>query len=135
QVFLLEPLRKKLNLVNLLVGALILRGLLLILIPSFPNIVAFWIFLVFFGMVNAFPMPLIDSLLSLRTSDQEQGENLGTNSSYLSFSNAIGPAISGLLVTFGYSLPFFVAGVLTVAIALFALTLKTAAPSPESATL
>ncbi|MEO1403312.1 MAG: MFS transporter [Cyanobacteria bacterium J06635_1] len=135
QVFLLEPLRKKLNLVNLLVGALILRGLLLILIPSFPNIVAFWIFLVFFGMVNAFPMPLIDSLLSLRTSDQEQGENLGTNSSYLSFSNAIGPAISGLLVTFGYSLPFFVAGVLTVAIAAFALTLKTANPSPESAML
>ncbi|MEM8808864.1 MAG: MFS transporter [Cyanobacteria bacterium P01_G01_bin.38] len=135
QVFLLEPLRKKLNLVNLLVGALILRGLLLILIPSFPNIVAFWIFLVFFGMVNAFPMPLIDSLLSLRTSDKEQGENLGTNSSYLSFSNAIGPAISGLLVTFGYSLPFFVAGVLTVAIAAFALTLKTAAPSSESAML
>ena len=124
QVFLLEPLRKRLKLVNLLAAGLVLRGILLILIPSFPNLVAFWVLLIFFGIVNAFPMPLIDALLSLKTAAKEQGENLGTNSSYLSFSNAIGPAISGLLVTFGYSLPFFVAGVLTIAIAIFALTLK-----------
>ncbi|NEP19985.1 MAG: MFS transporter [Leptolyngbya sp. SIO4C1] len=124
QVFLLEPLRQRLNIVNLLVAALVLRGLLFILMPSLPNIVAFWTLLVFFGAVNAFPMPLIDSILSLRTSKTEQGEALGTNASYLSISNAIGPAISGALVMFGYSVPFFVAGVLTVAIAGFALTLK-----------
>ena len=133
QVFLLEPLRKRLNLVNLLVVALVFRGLLLILFPSFPSTTVFWTLLVFFGIVNAFPMPLIDSLLSLRTSAKEQGENLGTNSSYLSFSNAIGPAISGLLVTFGYSLPFIIAGVLTVAIAIFALTLKSSRPPSEQA--
>ncbi|MEL6137778.1 MAG: MFS transporter [Cyanobacteria bacterium J06628_6] len=124
QVFLLEPLRQRTSLVNLLVGALFLRGLLFILIPSFPTITAFWTILIFFGMVNAFPMPLLDSIISLRAKDDEQGEALGTNASYLSISNAVGPAISGLLVSFGYSLPFFVAGALTVAIALFALTLK-----------
>ncbi len=125
QVFLLEPLRKRMNLVTLLVVALIMRGILLILYPSFPTIQAFWILLFFFGIVNAFPMPLIDSLLSLRTPKDEQGEALGTNSSCLSIANAIGPAISGVLVTFGYGIPFFVAGGLTLAIAFFALTLKT----------
>lgn len=124
QVFLLEPLRKRMNLVTLLVIALVMRGILLILYPSFPTIQAFWILLFFFGIVNAFPMPLIDSLLSLRTSKDEQGEALGTNSSYLSMSNAIGPAISGVLVTFGYGIPFFVAGGLTIAIATFAFSLK-----------
>ena len=127
QIFLLEPLRKRMNLVTLLVSALILRGILLILYPSFPTTEAFWILLFFFGIVNAFPMPLIDSLLSLRTSKDEQGEALGTNSSCLSIANAIGPTISGLLVTFGYGIPFFVAGGLTIAIALFAVSLN--APS------
>ena len=124
QVFLLEPLRKHINLVTLLVAALIMRGILLILYPSFPTIQVFWVLLVFFGIVNAFPMPLIDSLLSLRTSKDEQGEALGTNSSYLSIANAIGPAISGVLVTFGYGMPFFVAGGLTLAIAFFAFSLN-----------
>jgi predicted MFS family arabinose efflux permease len=124
QVFLLEPLRKRMNLVTLLVVALICRGILLILYPSFPTIQAFWVLLFFFGIVNAFPMPLIDSLLSLRTPKDEQGEALGTNSSYLSIANAVGPAISGVLVTFGYGIPFFVAGGLTIAIAAFALSLN-----------
>lgn len=128
QVFLLEPLRKRFSIVNVLVGALILRGLLFLLMPALPNIVAFSMLLGFFGLVNAFPMPLIDSILSMRSEQSEQGEVLGVNASYLSISNAIGPAILGLLVTvFGYAMPFWVAGVMTVAIAGFAVTLK----SPE----
>ncbi|MEA5462548.1 MFS transporter [Leptothoe sp. PORK10 BA2] len=125
QVFLLEPLRQRMNLVTLLVASLVLRGGILILYPTFPNIQAFWILLFFFGLVNAFPMPLIDSLLSLRTPKDEQGEVLGTNASSLSIANAVGPAISGVLVTFGYGMPFFVAGGLTLAIAIFALSLDT----------
>ena len=126
QVFFLEPLRQRFSLVNVLVGALIGRGLLFILIPTLPNIVAFSVLLGLFGLVNAFPMPLIDSILSTRSSQQEQGEILGLNASYLSISNAIGPAVSGLIVTaFGYSVPFWVAGVLTVIVAVFAITLKT----------
>ncbi|MEL6489377.1 MAG: MFS transporter [Cyanobacteria bacterium J06621_3] len=125
QVFALEPLRKRFSIVNVLVGALIARGLLFLLMPALPNIVAFSVLLGLFGLVNAFPMPLIDSILSTRSDQNEQGEVLGLNSSYLSISNAIGPAISGLLVTtFNESVPFWVAGVLTVAIAGFAWTLK-----------
>ena len=129
QVVLLEPLRKRCSIVNVLVGALILRGLLFLLMPALPNIVAFSVLLGFFGLVNAFPMPLIDSILSMRSDQSEQGEVLGLNASYLSISNAIGPAVSGLLVTvFGYAMQFWVAGVMTVAIAGFAVTLK----SPET---
>ncbi|MGB3574113.1 MAG: MFS transporter [Phormidesmis sp.] len=125
QVFFLEPLRKRFSLVNVLVGALIARGVLFLLMPAWPNIVAFSVLLGGFGLVNAFPMPLIDSILSTRSNQKEQGEILGINASYLSMSNAIGPAVSGLLVTaYGYSVPFWVAGALTVAIAGFALTLQ-----------
>lgn len=130
QVFLLEPLRKRFSIVNVLVGALVARGVLFLLMPALPNIVAFSVLLGFFGLVNAFPMPLIDSILSTRSDQSEQGEVLGLNASYLSISNAIGPAISGLLVTaLGYAAPFWVAGALTIAIALFALTLKQKQPA------
>ncbi|MEM6450485.1 MAG: MFS transporter [Cyanobacteria bacterium P01_D01_bin.105] len=130
QVFALEPLRKRFSIVNVLVGALIARGVLFMLMPALPNIAAFSILLGFFGLVNAFPMPLIDSILSTRSREDEQGEVLGLNASYLSISNAIGPAVSGLLVTaFGYSMPFWVAGVLTVTVAVFAISLK----QPEAA--
>ena len=132
QVFLLEPLRKRFSIINVLVGALICRGLLFILMPSLPTIFYFSILLGFFGLVNAFPMPLIDSILSTRSDQKEQGEVLGLNASYLSISNAFGPAVAGLLVTrFDYSMPFFVAGVLTVIVAVFAITLKTPEPEPE----
>lgn len=128
QVFALEPLRKRFSIVNVLVGALIARGLLFMLMPALPNIAAFSVLLGFFGLVNAFPMPLIDSILSTRSDQREQGEILGLNASYLSISNAIGPAVSGLLVTsFGYAMPFWVAGGLTLVVAAFALTLKTSA--------
>ncbi len=131
QVFTLEPLRKRFSLVNLLVGALIARGLLFMLMPALPNIVAFAVLLCLFGLANAFPMPLIDSILSTRSSQREQGEVLGLNASYLSISNAFGPAFSGLLVTaFGYAMPFWIAGGLTVVVAAFAVTLKT--PDPEA---
>ena len=128
QVFALEPLRKRFSIVNVLVGALVARGVLFMLMPALPNIVAFAVLLGFFGLVNAFPMPLIDSILSTRSTQQEQGEILGLNASYLSMSNAIGPAVSGLLVTsFGYAMPFWVAGGLTILVAVFAVTLKTPA--------
>lgn len=125
QVFALEPLRKRFSIVNVLVGALIARGILFMLMPALPNIIAFSVLLGFFGLVNAFPMPLIDSILSTRSHQHEQGEILGLNASYLSMSNAIGPAVSGLLVTsFGYAMPFWVAGGLTILVAIFAITLK-----------
>ncbi|HEY9888988.1 MAG TPA: MFS transporter [Candidatus Obscuribacterales bacterium] len=132
QVFGLDPLRQRFRVVPILAFMLAARGLLFLLIPTFPNIWAFLVITVIFSAVNSFPLPLIESLLSLRSGPQEQGENLGTNASFLSLSNAIGPATAGLLVSFGYRFPFWVTGVLTLLVAWFALTLQRPTPTPKA---
>ena len=124
QVVVLEPLRKKFNLIDILFLALLTRGITFLLIPTFPYLTAFFIIIAVFGFVNSFPMPLIDSILSLNSTEREQGEILGINASYLSISNAIGPPISGMLVSLGYKTPFWITGVLTILTACFAFTLK-----------
>ncbi|MGD1900052.1 MAG: MFS transporter, partial [Phormidesmis sp.] len=73
---------------NVLVWSLVARGVLFLLMPALPDIVAFSVLLGFFGLVNAFPMPLFDSILSTRCDQNEQGEVLGRYASYLSISNA-----------------------------------------------
>ncbi|HZG40462.1 MAG TPA: MFS transporter, partial [Nodosilinea sp.] len=62
--------------------------------------------------------------LSLNSGPREQGEVMGLNASYLSISNAIGPATAGLLVSVSYSFPFWIAGALTLLTAWFAMTLS-----------
>ncbi|MGL5793688.1 MAG: MFS transporter, partial [Waterburya sp.] len=100
------------------------RGITFLLMPTFPTYGAFVIILVIFGLVNAFPMPLIDTTLSLNSEIQEQGEVLGINSSFLSMANAIGPVISGLLVSLDYKTPLWITGVLTILVGGFAFNLK-----------
>jgi predicted MFS family arabinose efflux permease len=130
QVFGLEPLRKRLSLVTILVSMLAARGLLFLLMPTFPNIVAFSLITVVFSAVNSFPMPIIDALLSMNSQSQEQGQVMGINASYLSLSNAIGPATAGALVSISYSFPFWITGVLTLLTAWFAWTLTGKLASP-----
>lgn len=124
QVFFLDPLRKRFDLVSILAVALVARGIAFFLIPTFPNITAFFVVIAFFAIVNSFPLPLLNSVLSLNSGEKEQGEILGINASYLSLSNAIGPVISGGLVSLNYSIPFWITGVLTVLIGWFAWCLK-----------
>ena len=124
QVFALEPLSKKFNLIIIIAVSLALRGITFLLMPTFPTYGAFVIIMVFFGIVNSFPMPLIDTVLSLNSNNKEQGEMLGINSSYLSMSNAIGPIISGLLVSLNYTTPLWITGILTLLVAGFASNLK-----------
>jgi predicted MFS family arabinose efflux permease len=124
QIFALEPLSNKFNLIDIIAVSMALRGVTFLLMPTFPTYGAFVLILVVFGLVNAFPMPLIDTVISLNTDNQEQGEVLGINSSYLSMSNAIGPVISGLLVSLNYTAPLWITGVLTVLVGGFAFNLK-----------
>lgn len=124
QVFALEPLSKRFNLIDIIAVSLALRGITFLLMPTFPTYGAFVIILIVFGIVNSFPMPLIDTVLSLNSNNQEQGEILGINSSYLSMSNAIGPVISGLLVSLNYTAPLWITGGLTILVAGFAFNLK-----------
>ena len=131
QVFGLEPLRRHFSLVTILAATLAARGVLFLLMPAFPNLIAFGLITVVFSAVNSFPMPMIDAILSLKSGPQEQGEILGTNASYLSMSNALGPATAGILVSVSYGLPFWVAGSLTLLTAGFALTLQAPAALKE----
>ena len=124
QVVALETLRARFNIIDILAMALFMRGVTFILMPTFPTITAFAIILTIFSLVNAFPMPLIESILSLNSNQREQGEVLGINASYLSMSNAVGPFISGLLVSLGYKSPLWITGILTIATSWFALNLK-----------
>lgn len=124
QVFFLEPLSKRFNLIDIIAVSLVLRGITFLLMPTFPTYGAFVIILIMFGVVNSFPMPLIDTVLSLNSNNREQGEILGINSSYLSMSNAIGPVISGLLVSLNYTTPLWITGGLTILVAGFAFSLK-----------
>ena len=124
QIFALEPLSNRFNLIDIIAVSLALRGVTFLLMPSFPTYGAFVIILVIFALVNSFPMPLIDTVLSLNSNNQEQGEVLGINSSYLSMSNAIGPVISGLLVSINYTTPLWITGGLTILVAGFAFNLK-----------
>ncbi|MCC0178725.1 MFS transporter [Waterburya agarophytonicola K14] len=124
QVFALESLSKRFNLINIIAVSLLLRGVTFLLMPTFPTYGAFVIIMVLFGIVNSFPMPLIDTVLSLNSDTKEQGEVLGINSSYLSMSNAIGPVISGLLVSLNYTTPLWITGGLTILVAGFAFNLK-----------
>jgi predicted MFS family arabinose efflux permease len=124
QIFALEPLSNKFNLIDIIAVSMALRGVTFLLMPAFPTYGAFVLILVVFGVVNSFPMPLIDTVISLNTNNQEQGEVLGINSSYLSMSNAIGPVISGLLVSLNYTAPLWITGVLTVLVGVFAFNLK-----------
>lgn len=124
QVFALQPLSKRFNLIDIIAISLVLRGITFLLMPTFPTFTAFVIIISIFGLVNAFPMPLIDTVLSLNSDRQQQGEVLGINASYLSMSNAIGPVISGLLVSFDYQTPLWITGILTIVVAIFAFSLK-----------
>ena len=124
QVFALEPLSERFNLIDIIAVSLALRGITFLLMPTFPTYGAFVIILVIFGIVNSFPMPLIDTVISLNSENRAQGEVLGINSSYLSMSNAIGPVISGLLVSLNYTTPLWITGGLTIVVAAFAISLK-----------
>jgi len=124
QIFAVAPLTKRFNLADILFGAIATRSFVFLMIPTFPTFTPFVLLFIILGVSSSFPMPLIASILSINTSDQEQGEVMGINSSYLSISNAIGPTIAGLLVSISYSTPFWVAGVLTMFTAGFALSLK-----------
>ncbi len=125
QIFSFQPLTKNFNLIDVLFVALLIRGIVFFLIPTFPYLNIFAVLIVIFALVNPFPLPILSAIVSLNSSKREQGEILGINASYLSMANALGPAFSGVIISyFGYQSPFWITGVLTVITALFALTLK-----------
>lgn len=131
QIFAVKPLVQRFNLGNILAWAIAVRGAIFLVIPLFPNFAVFTALLCLLGASNAFPMPLTSAIAANQSAPGEQGEVQGLNASYLSISNAIGPAVSGSLVGFGYGVPFWVAGGLTLLTAGLALRLRAFAGGGE----
>jgi len=124
QFFVVGRITKAFNLAIVLLVALTIRGFIFLAMPTFPNLLTFTGLTILLGAVNAFPLPIMTSILTLKSSEQEQGEVLGLSSSALSIANAIGPALAGAMVTLSYDTPFYISGVLTLCVAGFALFLR-----------
>lgn len=124
QIFTVGRITQAFNLAIVLFIALVLRGFIFLAMPTFPNLITFTGLTILLGAVNAFPLPIMNSILTLKSSEQAQGEVLGLSSSALSIANAIGPAIAGLMVTLSYNTPFYVSGILTLCTAGFALSFR-----------
>ncbi|KKJ01308.1 MFS transporter [Prochlorothrix hollandica] len=124
QIFFVGPLTRRFNLVQLLCAAIAARSLIFLLIPTLPTLPVFVLLICSLSLTNAFPMPILTTLISLKSDPQKQGEMMGLNASYLSMSNAIGPMVSGWLVGFGYGVPFWVAGVMAALTATYGLRLR-----------
>ncbi|HEY9827558.1 MAG TPA: MFS transporter [Stenomitos sp.] len=119
-------LTRRFSLVKLLLMGLLVRSLSFLLMPDFPNIAYFISITIVFSIFNALVQPMITTLISLNATPQTQGTALGLNASYLNVSNAFGPIIAGAIVRQSepstYSYPFYLAGALTFAVFLFALS-------------
>lgn len=117
-------LTQRLSLVKILFIGLFMRSLTFLLMPDFPNIVYFVCVTLVFSMFNALVQPMITTLISLNSKREVQGMAMGLNASYLNVSNAFGPIIAGLIVNQyhpeTYRYPFYLAGVLTFSVLVFA---------------
>jgi MFS family permease len=130
-------LTQRLSLVKILFIGLFMRSLTFLLMPDFPNIVYFVCVTLVFSMFNALVQPMITTLISLNSKPEVQGMAMGLNASYLNVSNAFGPIIAGLIVTQSnpvtYRYPFYLAGVLTFSVLIFAFsTRQQYTPVPQS---
>jgi MFS family permease len=102
---------KKFKIIPVMITSLLVRGLILIAIPFITNVYVFIGFTFVFAFFNVM-LPLINSLVSVNSKQEEQGINAGLNSSYGSLSNALGPAVAGILIGIKFQYPFWVSGTL-----------------------
>jgi predicted MFS family arabinose efflux permease len=116
--FQLGKLVQKFGTLRTLQWAWIARGSILIATVAFADYRWFVLCSFLFALVNPIPMPLINTLISNNSNPDEQGKNAGLNSSYNSLSNALGPICAGLVLNFGLTLPFWLAGLLTLLLAI-----------------
>lgn len=120
----ISVLTRKFDLSSILFLALFIRSLSFIMMPIWPNVYYFVAIGIIYSIFNSLVQPMINTLISLNASPEQQGTAIGINSSYLSISNALGPVIAGMMInqsnpsTYGNSL--YLAGFLTFLVLLLA---------------
>jgi MFS family permease len=119
-------LTQRTSLVNILFLGLLMRSVTFVLMPIFPNMIFFVCVCLTFSAFNSLVQPTITTIISLNSKPEEQGTTMGLNASYLNVSNAFGPIIAGTIVHQSnpqtYSYPLYLAGGLTFAVLLFAIS-------------
>jgi MFS family permease len=96
---------------------------------TFYMVQAFAILLLAFG--NGLMMPAINSLVSLNTPAESQGQMLGLLQSLGSLARAVGPIVAGGLYHYYYGLPYFSGGILMMMALIVAVLLSRRLKSTE----
>jgi MFS family permease len=96
---------------------------------TFYLVQAFAILLLAFG--NGLMMPAINSLVSLNTPAESQGQMLGLLQSLGSLARAVGPIVAGGLYHYYYGLPYFSGGILMMMALIVAVLLSRRLKSTE----
>jgi MFS family permease len=113
----LPRLTQQFGLTRLFLLSLLVRSGAFLLMPLVPQLSYFLCVSAVFALFNGLVQPLVNTLISLNATAEQQGVVMGLNASYLSVSNAFGPVIAGTIMNQAYPetyrYPLYLAGILT----------------------
>lgn len=119
----IRPLAKKLPSYLLLTAGLVLMGLGMWLLPHAQQYWPITLALAVIGIGSAIVSPTLSAALSLRVSDEEQGQIAGLNNSALALGRMIGPLIGTFLYTISHKAPYFLSAAVLFGLLLFVFVL------------
>jgi multidrug resistance protein len=117
---LIGRLAKKFSDNQLITGGAFLMMIGLVLLPYGVNIAGIIVICIILSLGTGTLQPVLLSLISKVTSEQEQGKVLGINQSLSAFARVLGPLWGGFSFQYlGYQIPFFTGALFTFLIFLF----------------
>lgn len=124
QLFGLKVILKKISSkVKILCGALVITSLALLLSAFANSFLPFALCIMFYGLFNALRDPMLNSLITERTPQSEQGKILGINQSYLSIGQIVGPVLAGFVSIYSIHSIFVLSSAFVIIALIFAFRL------------
>lgn len=119
QAFFIRILLKRMDEIRMIKIGLVIFSVSIVLMGFAP-----WVWLmILVGLTTPFSVSLLmintQSLISLESKPEEQGIVMGVSQSFGAFGRVFGPLLGGAIGVYSLSLPFFLAGVVTVATLVF----------------
>ncbi len=115
QGYILRKVVKSFKEVNLIIVGLIAAALGLGFMGIANSNFGLWLAVTLIGVGTGIANPSLTGLISILTSEKEQGEVMGTSQSYSSLGRILGPAIGGLCYRdYGRGSPFFLGAIIMV---------------------
>ena len=117
-IAVVPQLKKHFSTVLLLYGVCAVTVLAFAGMPG--QMVQFLTFAGVIAVVNAFVRPLVNGLVSERSSSDEQGQNIGNLSSFFGLGFSVGPLLGGVLIaSFTRSIPYYAGAGLVAIVAVY----------------